>query len=435
MSIKLHKECKKRLIQKIAEQLPSITVRNKLFIDPKSALLFQLAESVPPERGKIKEELEKYISESPVSNFLYEYLSEKLYENQKYDSELSETKLVDLDGYQEPVKIAHRLINALESLPWEYMLTIKFENEFSKLFSKNFSEYKLSDSLKIISPDDNFSKTFPLKSGVEARDRFVSGSSLLDILQTPEWDKNAAYLQITTKGFIGPYGVTRPLDDAISTLKKFCGLGIALRLFGVNYRYKNTPFRAKFLIHQKDGESWVIKHLYELDSSISETLVDLIIPSLNGKLDTQSEKVNWIKYILPSIKTVFSNPEKAKRILLGAQWLFDSYCGRNELLSFIQVIIVLEILLGGVKTNSHGIGLGKLLGNRCAYLIGSNDEQRKELIEDFEKSYDIRSKIVHQGRNWLSLHERALFSKLQWMCCRVIQEEVKLLEKNLKNDA
>ena len=112
--------------------------------------------------------------------------------------------------------------------------------------------------------------------------------------------------------------------------------------------------------------------MYELDSSISETLVDLIIPSLNGKLDTQSEKVNWIKYILPSIKTVFSNPEKAKRILLGAQWLFDSYCGRNELLSFIQVIIVLEILLGGVKTNSHGIGLGKLLGNRCAYLIGSN---------------------------------------------------------------
>ena len=61
MSIKLHKECKKRLIQKIAEQLPSITVRNKLFIDPKSALLFQLAESVPPERGKIKEELEKNI--------------------------------------------------------------------------------------------------------------------------------------------------------------------------------------------------------------------------------------------------------------------------------------------------------------------------------------------------------------------------------------
>ena len=52
--------------------------RNKLFIDPKSALLFQLAESVPPERGKIKEELEKYINENPVSNFLYEYLSEKL---------------------------------------------------------------------------------------------------------------------------------------------------------------------------------------------------------------------------------------------------------------------------------------------------------------------------------------------------------------------
>ena len=68
MSIKLHKECKKRLIQKIAEQLPSITIRNELFIDPKSAILFYLTESVFPKREKIKEELKKYITNLPHKN-------------------------------------------------------------------------------------------------------------------------------------------------------------------------------------------------------------------------------------------------------------------------------------------------------------------------------------------------------------------------------
>ena len=68
MSIKLHKECKKRLIQKIAEQLPGITIRNELFIDPKPAILFYLTESVLPKREKIKEELEKYITNLPHKN-------------------------------------------------------------------------------------------------------------------------------------------------------------------------------------------------------------------------------------------------------------------------------------------------------------------------------------------------------------------------------
>ena len=77
------------------------------------------------------------------------------------------------------------------------------------------------------------------------------------------------------------------------------------------------------------------------------------------------------------------------------------------------------------------LGLGELLRNRCAYLIGKSHKQREEVLADFRDIYDLRSKIVHRGKVRLHLKERSLFAKLQWMCRCVIQEEVQLLQKDL----
>jgi hypothetical protein len=121
--------------------------------------------------------------------------------------------------------------------------------------------------------------------------------------------------------------------------------------------------------------------------------------------------------------------EEAEKLRLAGKWLFDSYCGNNELLSFIQTTVSLEILLGE-KSVSDLMGLGELLRNRCAYLIGNTHSQREEILDDFKKIYDIRSKIVHRGKSQLSRHERGLFHKLQWMTNRVIQEEIELIGKN-----
>ena len=73
----------------------------------------------------------------------------------------------------------------------------------------------------------------------------------------------------------------------------------------------------------------------------------------------------------------------AEKLSLAGQWLFDSYVGNNELLSFIQTMVDLEILLGD-KNISDIMGLGELLRNRCAYLIGLNQSQREEILNDFK---------------------------------------------------
>jgi hypothetical protein len=89
-----------------------------------------------------------------------------------------------------------------------------------------------------------------------------------------------------------------------------------------------------------------------------------------------------------------------------------------------------EAILLGDKTSSDLTGLGELLSNRCAYLIATSHAERNDLLQDFRNIYEVRSKIVHRGKSRLALGERSLFDKLRWICRRILQEEVELLEKD-----
>jgi len=153
----------------------------------------------------------------------------------------------------------------------------------------------------------------------------------------------------------------------------------------------------------------------------------LELSSPDGHLKTDAAKAAWVKARLQDLAVAFSSGPKAEPLLLAAQWLFDSYAGRDELLSFVQAMIVLEILLGD-KNIAEEIGLGALLRNRLAYMIGSSYRDRTELLEDFSSIYRVRSQIVHTGKHRLSSEERRLFLKLRWMCLRVMAKELELLK-------
>jgi hypothetical protein len=126
------------------------------------------------------------------------------------------------------------------------------------------------------------------------------------------------------------------------------------------------------------------------------------------------------------MRPVFNKAQKADVIFLAAQWLFDSYTGSDAIMNFIQGMVVLEILLGN-KAVSDEIGLGTLLGNRCAYLIATNQDERLEILRSFSEIYDVRSQIVHSGKQRLNAMEYTLFNKLLGYCTSVICKEISLL--------
>jgi hypothetical protein len=149
--------------------------------------------------------------------------------------------------------------------------------------------------------------------------------------------------------------------------------------------------------------------------------------TLDGKLVTEESKAVWATHCLADIAAAFSAGKKADSILLAGQWLFDSHAGHDELLSFIQAMVVLEILLGDKKISDE-IGIGELMRNRCAYLIGTSHADRVGLLDTFNQIYRVRSQIVHSGKHRLTVEERSLFFRLRWMCRRVISREMELLK-------
>lgn len=432
MTLGLHANCQVQLRAALAEQLANASVRHGMFLTPISSGHFFLAQTALPTTGKLHARMQKLIGEAPFVDFVSGTLARELYESQEYRIEDGPVPLASIPAYSDLDGVANRLVAAFDSLPWKYTVTTPLPHAFSEVFCSNIGKLQLSDSVAIACGNNAFSDMFPLQSGIAKRDEALAGGGLLNALligNQPAWKPDRAYLQVIVEGFVGKFQTTEPLQEAISLLRAFFGLGLALRLFKTSTSYQAYPQREKLYIHHQVDEAWIVEDTHELESHRSETIRDSKLHNLEGSLDTVGKQAAWMSRKLAEIGVVLRANERARNIVLGAQWLFDSHCGSDELLQFVQAAVVVEILLGD-KAASDLTGLGELLSNRCAYLIATSHAQRIELLQDFRAIYDVRSKIVHRGKSRLALGERTLFYKLRWICRRVIQEEVELLEKD-----
>lgn len=424
--IDLHKKCEEQITTRLARALGEATVKNMMFLDRHSLSELLNAEKSLPNSGIIKDSLESYISETPLYDFVFGSIAKELCERDQYDASQEQLLLREINGFEDLEQRAAALVAELKSLPWRYCFTFPLTSEIARHIEK--TEIVISDSVKIAKRSDNFDEKYPLYSGIEGRDKDLHGSSLLAPVKNVQWSEQQAYVQIESVGYCGKWVTTEIVSEAIDSLKSLLGLLIALRCIEIKRTYSRTIEGLRYYIH-RETTAWEVDDSYELDHALSKTIKDIRKDDLNGYLDTDEKKANHIEGSLEKISKALHQESESEKVQLAGRWLFDSYSGENELLSFVQTTVALEILLGE-KESSDLMGLGELLRNRCAYLIGDSHKQRKEILNDFNEIYSIRSKIVHRGKNKLKRYERVLFYKLQWMVNRVIQEEIKLLGKD-----
>ena len=193
-------------------------------------------------------------------------------------------------------------------------------------------------------------------------------------------------------------------------------------------KFKKSDASSRIFIHElRNGAPAQITTVQTHSDSESETLEDLEYDDSGEEGWSREETDQWITGRLDEVAKVFRAGDRSERIKSASQWLLDSHSGTNELLSFVQATVCLEILLGD-KAASEVVGLGELLRNRCAYLIAESHQDREQVMKQFSEIYSVRSKIVHAGKNRLSRSERGMLSRLRAICRRVIRAEVKMLE-------
>jgi hypothetical protein len=435
MPTKLHEDAKRRIVEALTDAVPKILVENKMFLDRKSLVWLFIADLALPKHGKIRDQLNATMGDSPLVEFIDGSLSRELFERDEYDSNFPSLRLDQIPGYENPQKVAEQWVADFETLPWSYLLSLQLPVAVSNMLREVVNRVPFGDRVFLVHPFPQFIEQHPLLSGNDKKNKSIHSSGgflgLLGDPPQPKWDEERVYLQFKVDGFIGRYGGTEATFSGESSLKAFCGLCIALRIFKIQQTYQHSPPKQYVYVHKYSGAGWEIDNRLELDQGIEPAFRDLVVHDLDGALDTDDKKKYWVRSTLPDVQVVFSEPSKAEKILLAAQWLFESYCGRNELLAFVQTMVTLEILLG--EQSGSEMGLGELLRNRCAFLISQSHQERSELLVEFNEIYRVRSQIVHRGKSRLNFHERSLFRKLQWICRRVIQEEVKLLKADREN--
>jgi hypothetical protein len=430
MTLKLHKELAARLIELLTNSLPNLQVQNgKYFLSGTRMSLFE-ADNALPDHGNLRDQLDSFVDDFPILTFVYDVLQANLMDLDRYDSDLPLQKLTEIEEFSDTPSLARHLIEQFESLPWRYTLSVQLPHDVSAFLAANMEEARrLSPTMALVKATDALTKKYPLNCSDKGRQKRIhgAGSILLPKTEDEKWSEKAVYLQIEVDGFIGPFGGSVPAIQAERLLKSFLGLGIALRLFQVGSVYSFVPPVEHFFVHKAQDDTWVIDSKLELNSDQSRVLSEIKLNNMITDAPNEERRKQLLKIILDEMSAVFAAGEKSESIVLAAEWHLDSYTGRDARLNYVQSMVVLEVLLGD-KANSDAMGLGQLLRNRCAYLIGKNQEERNSLMKEFDEIYKIRSQIVHRGKARLSFKEGVLFSKLRSICNRVIQREVDLLQ-------
>jgi len=427
MPFELHQECRRRLVDSLADEAKKFRVQNNSFLIYDSVSGVKDLENILPSTEKSR--LQEIIGESPFLYFVLCSLYRKISKSRDFSNEIPIKYLTEIPEYTDPVEVAENLVSQFQSLPWEYTLIVKFPlpSNCGIQSPEGKLNYNISEDLSLIVPDDSFTENFPI-TPAESK----IGAPIFDHIfgESREWDNNFFYLQGKTVGFIEDLISTPAAEDFQQFVKSFLGCGLAINFFDFRSQISDSYRKKSVYIYQNSQEK--NNELEPKEYTIDESEK---IESIKLKYyDFQDDPLVWGKWLsksLTRLSNVFTKKEQNEKIINACRWYFDSFCGSNDLLSFIQATVSLEILLGE-KAPNEGIGLTELLSNRCAYLIGISQKQRSEILQDFKKIYNTRSQIVHRGKNRLNPEEYTSLRKLRWICSRVITEEIELLEADEK---
>ncbi|WP_220387795.1 HEPN domain-containing protein, partial [Legionella sainthelensi] len=226
--------------------------------------------------------------------------------------------------------------------------------------------------------------------------------------------------------------------QALSLLKVFIQQGLSKKLFiknrnSINNRFsglfsqneKNIPIFYAYIKDELDGTT--LKR--ELPDHLSCFLDKLKINTDNDSIRSRShEEIE--KFFQRCSSIAYAENQNIKSIKSAIEWAFDSYTYEeyDDSMSFLQVCFGLEALFteNGVDIKEEKASILSTLSLKCAYLISSTVEERKQNIDKIKEIYSLRSKLVHGRQNSLKRSEKDLLYYGRKILELSIEKEIKM---------
>lgn len=434
--MKLNPKCRVRLLDELEKVVKKIRVQGNHYLDISSTLsLFEL-DDILPSSGELISKYRSWVHENnPFSFFIFCELTDITFQSLSSKSFNNSQLFVKALQINDTRKFCEKLVYKFEYLPHTYKIFVELPFELYKPISLlNKNPFKFSTNFSFVLLTEELLANYGIKkeaiknNSKESRYNNPLSEIIRENLETSsEVEFSSAYLELNITGFVHDYLLYGATESRINDLLKyFFGLSVITGILEPTRSQNKTlnPHLSIFRFHNENCIEPLKKSIDEDIQGVSRTLK--YYPIFD---DSKKEKLNkdFFDYNVKLVGNILDDYKNFEKILLSSRWYFDSLGTKNELLAFIQLMVSMEILLGDDRKISDSIGIGNLLSNRCAYLLGQSNSERKQLIKDFKEIYDIRSKIVHRGKPKLLPTEREKYNKLRNITKKVISKEIFLL--------
>lgn len=428
---RLNAKCRDMVVQALSDGLPNVMVQSNRFIQYHTfSIWVSAAERSLPGSGKIRDEFRKFISEEPLSNFCYDYIDDFLGDSVTYDGKQPDRPLSEL--IEDGEAFLSRMMDGFEGLPWNYSIGFPLSQSVSDMLNTYIGPIRVSDAIRIEVSDEQLLQTFPPTPVSPSRPAISETKNALAALFREDvgtfWKSNTAYVLVRETGYIDSVGSTEPFYRAHRYLKSLLGLLIAHNVIATGTGLISRRGTESAIVHREGDGEWLFDRYLFLDGSRQVGLSNLVENTVIRSIVDPGKRREFVSHCFADVSVAFSTSPQAQRLRTSAQWLYDSFVNRDNLLSFLQAMVSAEILLGE-ESPSGEASIGELIRNRCAFLIADSSTERDKIRNDMREIYRIRSKIVHAGKDRLSASEFDLLDKLRWYVRRVIFREIELLAK------
>lgn len=406
---------RERLVKGFSGAFREAVLVDRAGISNESAPRFEaLLRTLPADQ---QEMLSAYIGEQPMREFVSRHLLLRIMTTGRVEGR---ERMTDVPDFNDPDALAEEVVCGLESLPWTYRFAISLPESLNRHLPRDV-DWPLGE-LAWLAKGVGLNRHMQVPGTMEEAVWLEAGGQTI----LPNYGPENAHLVVKASGLVDPFFGSRPYFVALDHIKAIQGMMLAEGLLVRSFDWER-PKRDVMIYIAKAAADGQCKHdsHAQFGGSTADTINELAMGSPPDPLTPQE----FISEAMWNIARIMAaETETRDKLLLGAQWYFDSFGGDNQLLCFVQSMVSLEILVGEDFTGDlPRIGVSELLRNRVAYLIGRNRHERQEILDTFGKLYSTRSRIVHRGHSRLTHEEARFHQTLRSYCARVIQAEARLL--------
>lgn len=408
------------LILTITEKLAEVTVDNDLFIDRQQ--LNWVSELAAKLDSGFRGKLSRYCGAQGLKEFLHAELTRRLQAKYSYKSESKKVSITSYPEFKNLLSIARETVDRLKRIPFSYRVTLGLPKTFSIPILPYITPTSFDTERATIFLPGNLPDPFPLETGNPHLDSALF-SDWLDQSKVEEGiSEERLYFSIVADGYSGGEGakiLSRQLED---DLRAFYGSAQALHIIGNYYRISEGSEKPQVIIHREEQGRPII-YTSEMEDELWSPKYKLsTFFWIDGckSADRQQEINN--KFSL--ISRIYDDDLFHRRLYTACIWFYRANVSARPLDALLESTIAMEVILGDEK-ESEGLGLTKLLRNRCAYMLGQNQAEREAILQTFTDLYRLRSAIVHSGRHRADEGERAVVTQALRLCGRIIAHELR----------